>query len=116
MSTAAREGFLYAASVFAIVFIALTAIAWTAWSSGYLRPKNEEEPRGLPSGVEARGVRFIAEGDSDGIDQHGFRVVVDDLATMRSVVAAFTGAQLLRDSLAGTGTGRCPSMSGRWPW
>lgn len=46
-------------------------------------------------GAEAGGVRFIAEARGDGIEQFGFRVVADGPATMRSVVAALAGSQLL---------------------
>jgi hypothetical protein len=95
METSAREGFFYAASMFTVLFILFVAGAWIAWSWGYLRPKSDDEPGDVPRGVEAGGLRFIAEPDGDGSDQLGFRVVADDSATMRSVLAAFAGAQLL---------------------
>lgn len=95
INTSFRAGFLYAASIFTILFIAFAACTWAAWAWGYLRPADGEETRELPRGVEAAGLRFIADGVGDGADERGFRVIADDPATMRSVVAAFIGAQLL---------------------
>lgn len=98
LNSSMRDGFLTAASIFTFLFLAFVASTWVAWRWGYLRPKPEDEdedPTGVPRGIEAGGLRFIAETNDDGFEELGFRVVADGPVAAKTVLAAFTDAQLL---------------------